>query len=211
MQAKYDCDNCRYKIDKSFCNYCNNCEQHSNFVPVINLPDILKEIQARMDTYNELPGTDKLKLGIIYAGQVSGFDIPYLLAALQKSNRICYTYKENSGKLFERVQKLEAALQEAQDSNNKLAEKIQHQQRYNECQHKENKLLKQDIQQAEAREQGLRAKLINAKSRADDCVTKVRHGLGAGGHGSGMYMEIATGNVVLDAVQDYIDEAFEQR
>jgi|GEM_PF-2884995 len=55
----------------------------------------------------------------------------------------------------------------------------------------------------------LEDKLNQSKQKALDCVTKVRHGLGAGGNGSGMYAEISVGNVVLDSVADEIEESFQ--
>jgi hypothetical protein len=54
----------------------------------------------------------------------------------------------------------------------------------------------------------LQNQLSYFKIKAINCVNKVRNGLGAGGHGSGMFTEIEVGGIVLDAVQDCIDDEF---
>lgn len=169
------------------------------------LEDRIKEIQARVDKATEGPWEQNQE-NVVAKGYTLFFtymshrndakfiaharqDIPYILAALQEAQA--------------KIVKLENRLQISPYGDDKIDEL---ESAIGFMQHTHDVAIKQ----AAAREQGLRTALLNAKAKVDNCVTKVRQGLGAGGHGCGMYMEISTGNVVLDAVQDYIDEAFEQ-
>jgi predicted nucleic acid-binding Zn-ribbon protein len=63
----------------------------------------------------------------------------------------------------------------------------------------------------DARIAELEEALSKAKETALSCVTKIRHGLGAGGHSTGMYVEVELGGAICDAITDALTEEFEMQ
>jgi hypothetical protein len=71
------------------------------------------------------------------------------------------------------------------------------------------KRLSEQLVDRDARIAVLEEALNKAQETALHCVSRIRHGLGAGGHSTGMYVEVELGGVICDAITDAIEEEFE--